>query len=113
MRIEIRKKNGKEAILISFDTVRERFESASERNRFYWELHGRRQVVIKKRKRYVYQRKGVLGKTPHIKVSNSVFIVARENRKRMMDFFDKWEEKIELKTFPVILDKKEMKEVEE
>jgi len=32
--------------------------------------------------------------------------------KRMMDFFDKWEDKIELKTFPVLLDEQEMKEVE-
>lgn len=112
MRIEIRKKDGKEAILISFDTVREKFESASERNRFYWELYGRKQVVVKKRKRYVYQRRGVLDKTPHIKVSDSVFIVAMENMKRMMNFFDKWDEKIELKTFPVLLDKKEIKEVE-
>ncbi len=112
MRIEIRKKNGKQAILISFDTIGDRFDSASERNRFYWELYGRRQVVVKKKKRYVYQREGVLEDVPHIKVSSSVFIVAMSRMKRMMDFFDKWEDKIELKTFPVILDEKEIKEVE-
>jgi len=112
MRIEIKKKNGKGGILISFDTLGEKFESASERNRFYWELYGRKQVVIKKKKRYVYQRKGVLEKTPHIKVADSVFIVAMENMKRMMNFFDKWDEKVELKTFPVLLDKKEMREIE-
>jgi len=112
MRIEIRKKDGKKAILISFDTIKDRFDSASERNRFYWELYGRKQVVVKKKKRYVYDREGVLEEVPHIKVSNSVFIVAMNHMKRMMDFFDKWEDKIELKTFPVLLDEQEMKEVE-
>ena len=112
MRIEIRKKDGKKAILISFDTIRERFDSASERNRFYWELYGRKQVVVKKSKRYVYEREGVLEEIPHIKVSDSVFIVALEQMRKMMEFFDKWEDKIELKTFPVMLDKEEMKEVE-
>lgn len=112
MRIEIRKKNGREAILISFDTVRRKFKSPSERNRFYWELYGRKQIVIKKKKKYVYQREGVLEDIPHIKVSNSVFIIAMNHMKRMMDFFDKWEDKVELKTFPVLLDKKEIEEVE-
>jgi hypothetical protein len=32
--------------------------------------------------------------------------------KRMMEFFDEWEDKVELKTFPVLLDKKEEKELE-
>jgi hypothetical protein len=112
MKIEIRKKDGKEAILISFDTVKEKFESPSERNRFYWKLYGRKQVVIKKSKKYKYHREGLLEEIPNIKVSDSVFIIAMEHMKRMMKFFDEWEDKVELKTFPVLLDKKEMKEVE-
>ena len=56
MRIEIRKKREQTAVLISFDTVKEKFESASERNRFYWELHGRKQVVVKQSGRYEYDR---------------------------------------------------------
>jgi hypothetical protein len=112
MKIEIRKKDGKEAILISFDTIKEKFDSPSERNRFYWELYGRKQVVIKHSKRYEYEREGLLEDIPHIKVANSVFIIAMEHMKRMMKFFDEWEDKVELKTFPVLLDKKEMKEVE-
>ena len=112
MRIEIRKRKDKKAILISFDTIRENFESASERNRFYWELYGRKQIVVKKSKRYVYDREGLLEDIPHIKVSDSVFIIALNHIKKMMEFFDKWEDKIELKTFPVLLDKEEMREVE-
>lgn len=112
MRIEIRKKDEQTAVLISFDTVKERFESPSERNRFYWKLYGRKQVVVKQSKKYVYQREGVLEEIPHIKVADSVFIVAMNHMKRMMDFFDEWEDKVELKTFPVLLDKKEEKELE-
>lgn len=111
MRIEIRKK--RQAILISFDTIKEKFESASERNRFYWELHGRKQVVIKDSGRYEYDREGLLEEIPHIDVANSVFIIAMQHMKKMMEFFDEWEDKVELKTFPILLDNKESEELED
>ena len=113
MKVEIRKRQGNTAILISFDTVREKFESASERNRFYWELYGRRQVVIKQSGRYEYDREGVLEDIPHIKVADSVFIVAMENMKRMMEFFKEWHDKVEFETFPVLLDQRKKKELRE
>jgi len=113
MRIEIRKKREQTAVLISFDTVKEKFESASERNRFYWELHGRKQVVIKKSVRYEYEREGLLEEIPNIPVSDSVFIVAMEHMKRMMQFFKGWEDKVEFETFPVLLDQRKKKELEE
>lgn len=113
MRIEVRRKKEQTAILISFDTIKENFESASERNRFYWKLYGRKQVVIKQSGRYEYNREGLLEDIPHIKVANSVFIVAMEHMKRMMEFFNKWENKIELKTFPVLLNEEELKLLKE
>jgi len=113
MRIEIKKKEGSTAILISFDTVREKFESASERNRFYWELYGRKQVVVKSSGRYEYNREGVMEDIPHIKVSDSVFIVAMEHMKRMMEFFKEWQDKVEFETFPVLLDEKKKRELAE
>jgi hypothetical protein len=113
MRIEIRKRKENTAILISFDTVKERFESASERNRFYWELHGRKQVVIKQSGRYEYEKEGLLEEIPNIPVSDSVFIVAMENMKRMMQFFKEWQDKVEFETFPVLLDERKKKELEE
>jgi hypothetical protein len=113
MRVEIRKRQGNTAVLISFDTVREKFESASERNRFYWELYGRKQVVIKQSGRYEYDREGVLEDIPHIKVADSVFIVAMENMKRMMEFFKEWQNKVEFETFPVLLDEKKRRELRE
>jgi len=115
MRIEIRKRREQTAVLISFDTIKEKFESASERNRFYWELHGRKQVVVKQSGRYEYDREGLLEEIPNIRVADSVFIIAMEHMKRMMEFFKGWEDKVEFETFPVLLDerkKKELREVE-
>ena len=113
MKIRIRSKNKKTAILISFDTDSEKFESRSERNKFYSSLHGRRQIIKKESGRYVYRREGVLDQVPHIKVDSSVFIVALEHMKRMMEFFDEWEDKVLVKSFPVLLDKEEAKKIEE
>jgi len=113
MRIEIRRKKENTAILISFDTIRERFESASERNRFFWELHGRKQVVVKQSGRYEYDKEGLLEEIPNIKVADSVFIVAMENMKRMMQFFKEWQDKVEFETFPVLLDQRQKRELEE
>jgi hypothetical protein len=113
MRVEIRKKKDQTAILISFDTLRDKFQSPSERNRFYWELHGRKQVVIKKSVRYEYEKKGILEQMPNIPVSDSVFIVAMEHMKRMEQFFKEWQDKVEFETFPVLLDQRKRKELEE
>ena len=113
MRVEIKRNKGSAAILITFDTVKENFESASERNRFFWELYGRKQVVIKDSGRYEYDREGLMDEIPHLKVSDSVFIIMQEHMKRMMQFFDEWEDKVEFDTFPVILNKKRLHELEE
>ncbi|MFH1229190.1 MAG: hypothetical protein V1678_02065 [Candidatus Aenigmatarchaeota archaeon] len=113
MRIEIRKKKDNTAILISFDTLKDKFESLSERNRFFWELHGRKQVVIKQSGRYEYNKEGLLEEIPNIKVADSVFIVAMEHMKRMQDFFKEWQDKVEFESFPVLLDERKRKELEE
>jgi hypothetical protein len=113
MRVEIRKKKDQTAVLISFDTLRDKFQSPSERNKFYWELHGRKQVVIKKSVRYEYDKKGILEQMPNIPVSDSVFIVAMEHMKRMEQFFKEWENKVEFEMFPVLLDQRKKKELEE
>ena len=110
MRIEIRK-NGETAVLISFNTESVKFESNSERNKFFCGLHGRKQIIVKNEKRYEYKREGLLDEIPHIKVDNSVFIIAMEHMEKMMQFFDEWEDKVEVKTFPVLLDRSEAKEL--
>ncbi len=112
MKIQIRRKGRNTAILISFDTDSEKFESRTERNRFFSKLHGRKQIITKNSGRYVYHREGLLTGIPHIKVDNSVFIVALEHMKRMMQFFREWEDKVQVRTFPVLLADKELKKLE-
>lgn len=113
MKIQIKKKQEATAVLISFDTESDKFESVYERNKFFFSLHGRKQIIIKKEKRYEYRREGLLDEIPNIKVDNSVFIIAMKHLKRMMNFFDEWQDKVEIKTFPVLLNKKEIKELRE
>lgn len=111
MRIEIKRSKDNTAILITFDTVKENFESPSERNRFFWELYGRKQVVTKEGKRYEYEKEGLMDEIPNLKVSDSVFIIMQENMKRMMEFFREWQDKVEFDTFPVLLDPKRVREL--
>lgn len=113
MKIEIRKKGGETAILISFDTESQKFESASERNKFFSELHGRKQIIIKNEKRYEYRREGLLDEIPNIRVDNSVFIIMQQHLRQMMEFFNEWEDKVTFKTFPVLLDREELRQLKE
>ena len=109
MRIEIRKRGIETAILISFDTNTEKFESNYDRNKFFSGLYGRKQIVIKQEKRYVYHRNGMLDQIPHKRVGDSVFLIMREHLRMMERFFREWEDKVEFKAFPVLLPKKEIR----
>lgn len=113
VKITIKKDGTNTAILISFDTAGERFASASEKTKFFTELHGRKQVVTMEKKRYVYQRDGLLDQVPNIRVDNSVFIVAQEQMRRMEEFMKEWEDKVMFKTFPVLLSQEEVKKLKE
>jgi len=112
MKIEIRKKGNNTAILVSFNTSMEKFESVSERSKFFEKLHGRKQIIIKENKKYEYHRLGVLDEMPHIPVDNSVFIIMQEHMKRMEEFFGEWEDKVMFKTFPVLLDEEETEQLQ-
>ncbi len=109
----MRKRKTRIAVLVCFDTKRSKFVSASERNRFYWGLYGRKQVIVKKEKRYEYYRGGLLEEIPHIKVDSSVFIIAERYLKKLMNYFRMWREKVEVKTYPVLIDEKEAKKLVE
>ncbi len=111
MKIKIRKRGSNTAILISFDINSQKFESLSERSKFFEELYGRKQVIKREKKVYKYYREGLMDDIPHIKVDNSVFIVAMKQMQKMMEFFDEWEDKVMLKTFPVLLDEKQVKQL--
>ncbi len=95
MRIEVRRRGSEQVILISFNTCGEKFESNSERNKFFRSLYGWEQVVPGNERQYRYHRPGLLDDIPHMKVSDSVFIVAMEHMKRMQAFFRQWSDKVE------------------
>ena len=111
MQIRIRKNTDGTGILITFDTKQEEFESPYDRNKFLNELYGRKQIVIKQNKRYEYHREGVMDEIPHLKVANSVFIIMQEHMKMMEQFFSAWEDKVMVRSFPVMLDRDEMREL--
>lgn len=113
MKIEIKKKGNNTAILISFNTQTQNFESVSERSKFFEKLHGRKQIIIREKKKYRYDRPGVLDEIPHIPVDNSVFIIMQEHMKQMEQFFNEWEDKVTVKSFPVLLDNEEMEKLQE
>ncbi|MDD5416509.1 MAG: hypothetical protein PHU12_00875 [Candidatus Aenigmarchaeota archaeon] len=113
MKVEIKKKGNTTAILISFDTQNEKFESPSEKSKFFEKLYGRNQTIKKEKKKYFYRRTGLMDEVPHIKVDNSVFIIAMEQMKMMEQFMNEWEEKVMFKTFPVLLDEEEAEQLQE
>lgn len=95
MKIEIRK-NGAPVVIVTFHTRPEKFDSDYERVKFFRGLHGWNQVIPNKEKRYTYRRVGILEEVPHVKVADSAFIVAMENAKRIMQYFDEWSDKVEV-----------------
>jgi len=94
----------RKAILVTFTIKTEKFRSISERNRFYKELYGWKQIVKKQEKRYIYRRGGLLDEIPHIRVDRSVFIILREHMKKIERFMKEWEGKIKWDAFDVLLD---------
>ena len=113
MEIRIRKQGSNTAVLISFDTNIQKFESPYERNKFFAELHGRKQIVVKQGKRYEYRREGILDEIPNLRVDDSIFIIMQEHMKMMERFFGGWEDKVMFRSFPVLLNNRDMRELEE
>ncbi len=112
MRIEIKKDGNNTAILISFDMDCSKFDSNYERNRFFRGLYGWNQIIRKNNSVYHYHREGVMNEVPHIKVDNSVFIVAVDEMQRILDYFTEWHTKISWKTFRVLLTPDEIRLLE-
>ncbi len=116
MRIVIKDKNLTQAVIITFHTNTDRFDSSYERIKFFKELHGWKQTVPSgSSKRYVYRRQGVLDEVPHVKLADSVFAVAMEHMKRMEQFFSEWEEKVDCEMMEIMMSRRmfERKQEEE
>jgi hypothetical protein len=63
-------------------------------------------------KEYEYRREGLLDMIPHIKVDSSVFIVAIHELKKVIKYMRMWEDKINYKTFRVLLEPDKIKGLE-
>ncbi len=101
-------KKNQRVVIVTFDTVSNQFDSIYERNKFFRELYGWEQVVPSQGRKYRYRRSGLLDDIPHKKISDSVFMIAMENMKRMEGFFDQWRKKVEYDMIEVILKNEEM-----
>jgi len=106
------------ATLVCFSVRGEKFDSASERNKFFRGLYGWKQTVKTedvegKEKEYVYQRAGVLDKVPHKKVDQSSIIIDDQKTDDVFRFFRSWANKVMWNTFKVLLNEGDELELEE
>ncbi len=103
----------KRVCIVSFSIQTKAFSSLSERNTFFRELYGYRQVVKRGKKRYVYLRKGILDEVPHLKIDNSVFLIPEDSLNKILNYFKKWEKKVRYRLIRVLLEEKKLlKELE-
>ncbi|OGI14463.1 hypothetical protein A3K63_04960 [Candidatus Micrarchaeota archaeon RBG_16_49_10] len=99
------------AVLICFSTKSRQFKSNYDRNRFFRGLYGWRQVINTGNKKYIYERQGLLGGIPHIRVDQSMFIIMERHAEAMREFLDGWEDKIDWQLFNVLLDDDQKKKL--
>jgi len=97
------------ATLVCFSVRGEKFDSASERNKFFRGLYGWKQTVKTEdagghEKEYTYERHGVLDRVPHKRVDQSSIIMDEEKADDVLDFFKSWANKVMWRTFKVMLD---------
>ena len=111
MEIKIRGGKGNRAVLISFSTHSEKFKSNYERNKFFRGLYGWTQVIRKDESEYRYRREGLLDVIPHIKVDNSVFIVAMKEMEKLMKYMKEWDDKIDYDFMNIFLEPEEYKKI--
>ena len=108
MKIVVRKNGVAKAVIITFETKAENFDSAYDRNKFFRDLHGWNQSVPHGQKVYRYRRQGLLDEIPHVKIADSAFMVMEEHMRQMQDFFDRWEEKVEFEMMEVMLEQQKL-----
>ncbi|MEM5853612.1 MAG: hypothetical protein QXG39_00735 [Candidatus Aenigmatarchaeota archaeon] len=99
------------AVLIAFSVRSEKFQNFYERNKFFRELYGWKQMIKrgsgqKKRKEkvYVYRREGLLTEIPHKKIDQSTFIIPEDEFRKMEEFMREWEKKVIWNVFKILLE---------
>ena len=111
MRIEIQRKGLRQVVIIKFNTRSDKFDSNYDRNKFFRGLHGWKQIIPSEKKRYLYKRSGLLDEIPHAKIADSVFMVAIENMKQVIDYFEQWEKKIDYEITEVMMEREKLKKM--
>ncbi len=111
MRIEIRKKGMTSAVIITFHTNSDRFDSDYERIKFFRGLHGWKQVVPREEKRYYYRRNGLLDEVPHVRIADSVFAVMLKDMQRIVEYFGQWDDKIDFEIMRITMEKKRFEQI--
>lgn len=97
------------AVMITFSVRSKEFDGNYERNKFFRELYGWKQIIRKDDKKYEYKREGLLDEIPNIRVDQSMFIIMREHMERMKQFLEEWEDKINWDEFDVLLNDRQSK----
>jgi hypothetical protein len=97
------------AVIITFHTKTSEFDSDYERNKFFKNLYGWKQVVPKEHKKYFYRRKGILDEVPHTKIADSVFMIAQKNLQQVQEFFDEWEKKVDYDIMKVMVEQQKLR----
>ncbi|MFB6076605.1 MAG: hypothetical protein ABEK12_00555 [Candidatus Nanohaloarchaea archaeon] len=95
---------GAEAALVTYRARGDRFDSRSERNKFYRGLFGYRRTVRRNDTVYEYEKDGLMDDIPHIKVADAVFIVPRSHLDRVRDYLRDWTGKVEFRVFMIVLE---------
>jgi hypothetical protein len=99
-------------ILLAYDTKKEQFDSMYDRNKFYRGLFGYKQTVKENGKVYRYEKDGLIGNIPAIKVEDSVLIVNKRNAAELEEYFKQWEPKVTYKRYKVILDRQDWEQIQ-
>ncbi|MBI4170732.1 MAG: hypothetical protein HY514_03490 [Candidatus Aenigmarchaeota archaeon] len=107
MHIEIKRGKEMPVVIITFHTRSDRFDSEYDKSKFFRELHGWKQTVPGNGKRYTYARKGVLSEVPHIKVSDSTFIVPSAEAKTLIEYMEEWADKVEFEMLDMMMRQRE------
>jgi len=99
----------KKAVIVCFSVRSEKFESNYERNKFFRELYGWKQIIKREEKKYIYKRNGLLNRVPHIKVHDSVFIIAKKHLDEIQRFLEEWEDKVIWNVVDILMESKKWK----
>ncbi|MFH0832211.1 MAG: hypothetical protein V1900_00615 [Candidatus Aenigmatarchaeota archaeon] len=105
------RRNFAQVVIISFHTKTENFESDYDRSKFFKGLYGWKQTISKEKKKYLYRRNGLLDEVPHVKIADSVFMTAMENLKRIEEYFDQWERKVDYEIMEAMMERKRLREI--